>query len=127
MFLHVFRQGEPSWESDCLWVAFGCLLVDLWAARVTEVEKSGDFVEGFAGGVVDGFTEQLDVVEEVIDFEQGRVPTRDEKRDGWRDNLATFENIDANVANEVVDGIERFAGCYGQSLGCTNANHEGAG
>ena len=41
--------------------------------------------------------------------------------------VAAFENVDADVANEVVDGIERFAGCYGQSLGCANANHEGAG
>ena len=57
------------------------MFVDLGAARVAEVEESGDFVEGFAGGVVDGFSEQLDVVEEVVDFEQGRVTTRDEKRD----------------------------------------------
>ena len=37
-------------------VALSCQTVDDWAAWVAEIHDFGGFVDGFAGGVVDGLT-----------------------------------------------------------------------
>ena len=54
------------------------------------------------------------------------MAARNEQRNGWRDNLAALEHINADVANQVVDRIDRFAGGHGERFGCTNADHKRA-
>ena len=62
-------------------IAAGRRPVDLRPAGIRQPEQPGDLVEGLPRGVVDGLAEQLDVVGEVADEQQGGVTAGDEQGD----------------------------------------------
>ena len=108
MLIHVFWQGERARKPDGLRVAAFCSPIDLRPARVVESENASHLVEGLAGGVVDGLAEQFDIVNQVANQQQGCVPTANQQRDGRGLNLPALEHVNANVPNQVVDGIDRL-------------------
>src|SRR5205823_3461684 len=66
-------------EADGLGVAMGGEVVDDGAAGIAKAEELGDFVEGFAGGVVAGLAEQA-VLETIADLEEMGVAAAGDQR-----------------------------------------------
>ena len=76
MLLLVFLRGEPSGEPNTLWVALFRNSINLWAPGIRQTQHPSDLVKGFAGGVIDGLTQQLDVAHQVSHQQQRGVTTR---------------------------------------------------
>jgi hypothetical protein len=104
--------------------------VDDRAAGVAEAEEFGDFVEGFAGGVVTGAAEE-GVAAFAVGFEEVGVASADDEGErgefDGRASLASFEYYGVDVAFYVVYGDEREACGEGDGLGVGESDEEGSG
>ena len=127
VLIHVFWQCERARKPDGLRVAALCRPINLRPARVVEPENASHLVEGLAGGIVDGFAEQFDVVNQVANQQQRCVPAANQQRDGRSLNLPALEHVNANVPNQVVDGIDRLVERDRESLCRCDANHQRTG
>ena len=115
-------------------------LIENRAARVAESEHTGDFVVGFAGGVVASAADAS-----VGKFGAGRVAIRrggrdmvencvaagDDEADSGHLRMARgevrFENYGMNVAFQVIHGDERLVERQGENFTVGHADEERAG
>ena len=58
-----------------MWVARLGVTVDMRASRIGETEQSCHFVETFAGGIVKGGTDHIDVPGHIFNVQQRSVAT----------------------------------------------------
>src|SRR5262249_23126747 len=89
-------------------------------------EDGGDFVVGFAYGVVDGGADEGDV-EPVADVVEGSVAAAANQADGWHGGMKIlFEDYGVEVGVDVVDADQGFAEGPGEGLGGGDADEKGA-
>src|SRR5690606_14115309 len=81
--------------------------VDVRAARVRQPEQPADLVERLAGGVVEGLTELGDVGGDVAHVQQRRVPAGDDQPEEGLGERPVHQRVDGDVADDVVDAVER--------------------
>ena len=132
------REGE----GDGSGVAVGGEGVDPGAAGIAEAEELGDFVVGFAGGVVDGAADdavvpgcrfarlagEIEVGVAAGDDEgEGGNRTSDGEPSSWGPGVGCFHQDGVDVAFEVVDGDEGLVEAEGEGFGVGDADEEGAG
>ena len=129
-----FDVREREW--DRVRVAVGRERVDPWTTGIAEAEELGNFVEGFAGGVVEGAAYVAVGPAGCVllnEVEMG-VPTRDDKCEGGKlerfilggSPLGMLQENSVDVPFEVVDGDERQVAREGQGLGVTDSDKQGA-
>src|SRR5438552_12175250 len=63
-------------------IAAARMLFNLRAARITESEHFGDFVEGFARGIVNGVADEL-IIRQATNDHQHRVSAANDERHIW--------------------------------------------
>ena len=124
VLLEVVSGCEAAGETNSRRVPLLREFVDHRPARVGEPQQAGDLVVGLAGGVVDGGPEFGDVRRDVTHVEQRRVAARDEQRQRRRRQRPMVEQVDGDVADEVVHAVERFAEIGGEGLGRREPHHE---
>ena len=109
--------------------------VDPGAAGVAEAEELGDFVEGFAGGVVDGVADVAVVSRCRRRGRRDRGGCGRRRRPGrgagyvvgaCRLRFGVLQEDGVDVAFEVVDGDERLAEAEGQGFGVGDADEQRA-
>ena len=83
--------------------------VDVRAAGERQPEHPGDLVERLARGVVDRRPEAAHVVRDVGDEQERGVPARDEQRQRRLGQRTVLDDVDGDVAGEVVHAVERHA------------------
>ncbi len=81
MLLQVLRQAQSPRKADRRRITADRCGINLRPARVGKSEKPGNLVEGLARGIVDRLPEQFDVVDEVANQQQARVPAGHEQSD----------------------------------------------
>ena len=96
-------------------VAIRSEAVDEDATGIAEAEEFGGFVEGLAGGVVEGASEEL-VIPEAFDIQKQSMPAANDERGMGRDGVASEERRE-QVALDVVHGEEGFGRAEGQAFG----------
>lgn len=116
---------DGAGEGEGFGVSFAGGFFDFWSAGIGEVEHAADFIEGFAGGVIDGAPEKL-VLLEAVDLDQHGVASGDDEGEVWRDGFLGDERR-KEVALHVVNGVEWFTGGEGQSFGVGQSDKEGGG
>ena len=119
-------------ERDGGGVAVGSQGVDPRAAGVAEAEEFGDFVEGLAGGIVDGVAYVAVVPGGVAVLRQIEVGVsagddEGEQRPGRGEGGGMLEQHGVDVTFEVVDGDEGLGKRGGESLGVADADEQSAG
>ncbi len=132
MRLLVFRLGQPTREADRLRVAVGCHAIDLGAAGIREPQHPGDLVERLARCVVDRLAEELHVRHEVAHEQQRRVASRHEQGDGREldrmpGSARRIQEIGSDVADQMIDRVDRHPQRDGERLGRPHADHQGSG
>src|SRR3954453_19210067 len=97
--------------------------VDDRTARIPEAQELGDFVEGFAGGVVAGFSEQA-VMKTIKHFEQvGMTPANHERERRQLDGLGLHDHS-VNMALDMVHSNQRHTCCETQRFSVGQSNEE---
>tara|TARA_B110000037_G_scaffold223029_1_gene301413 strand:+ start:7546 stop:8493 length:948 start_codon:yes stop_codon:yes gene_type:complete len=96
-------------------VAPAGVLFNFWSARVGELEHAADFVEGFAGGVVDSATDEA-VLPVGLDLDEESVAAGDDETEVGRD-VASLQEGREKMPFHVVDSEEGFVGGGGESFG----------
>ncbi len=125
----VLRCGEPSREADRGRIATRGRAIDLRPARVGQPQQSRHLVEGLAGGIVDRLAEKLDVAHQIAHEQQRGVTAGDQQSDRRQlEGLVAgaAEHVCADVADEVVDGVERPVEREGKRFRGADADHERA-
>jgi len=105
---HVLCPGQPAREVDVRRAAALSRPVDVRPARKRQPEDTGDLVESLARGVVDRRAERThrsSDAGDVLDQQQGRMPTGDEQSDTDIGQRAMFELVDGNMRGEMVDAV----------------------
>ena len=123
--IEIAGVDHAAWEFVARGIACGGESIDGDAAGVAEAEELGGFVEGLAGGVIEGSAKEA-VVSEALDIEQEGVSAADDERGVGRDFFAS-EKRREEVAFDVVDGEEGFCGTDGQTLCQSGSDKEGGG
>src|SRR5699024_7048904 len=82
-----------------------------------------------AGGVVDGRAEQFDVIDDIADAQDLRVPAGDEQGDGRRGQPVDVfgHEVDGDVGGQMVDPVQRSVEGGGESFGRSHSDHERSG
>ena len=123
--IEIARVDHAAREIVSCGIAVRSEAVDEDAAGIAEAEEFGGFVEGLAGGVVEGAAEEL-VFSEAFDIQKQSVTaTDDECGVGW-DGVAPEERRE-QVALDVVHGEEGFGRTKGQALGEGRSDKQGGG
>ena len=112
-----------AWEGEGFWVAFAGVLFDFGPTGIGELEHAADFVEGFAGGVVDGAADEL-VLSVRLDVDEHGVAAGDDKTEVGRD-CSFFEERREKVPFHVVDSEEGFSGGGGETFGISESDEKG--
>ena len=112
-------------------VAVGSEAVDDRASGISQAEKLGDFVEGFAGGVVAGVADVFVGPGVVVlggEIEMGVAAGDDQGEHGKLQLVVAllpfFQQHGVNVAFEMVDGDQRLVEGEGQSFGVADADEQ---
>ena len=126
MALLVLARGQPSGEADGAAVALLGEPVHVRAAGVGQAQEAADLVEGLAGGVVESAAELDDVGGDVADAQEVRVAAGDDESDEALRQGAIDQLIDRQVADDMVDAVDRPVQARGQGLGSGDADSQGA-
>lgn len=124
----IFEAGDGEFVS--LLVAGECSLGNTWAARVGKAHHFGDFIEGFAGGVVAGAANELVFERGLEDEEVGVVAgggEAEEGEDAWFESGGFGdEGVGEGVGDDVIDRVEGFAVREGEGAGSESADKKAA-
>lgn len=112
-------------EGEGFGVSGAGVLFDFGASGVGELEHAADFIEGFAGGVIDGASEEF-VGAEAPDIDEHGVAAGDDESE-VRGDVAFFEEGREEVAFHVVDAKEGLAGRGGERFGVGKSYEKGGG
>ena len=118
----VLASSQATRETNRLTITLLGQPIDVWAARVGQVEEAPDLVEGLARGVIQGSTQLDDVGRDVADFEDVRVATGDNQADEVLRKRPVGELIDGQVTNHMVDAVQGLAQGRGQGLRRTDTD-----
>src|SRR4030095_4073594 len=117
----IVRVHHASRKMVALGVAAGGEVVDVRAAGVGKAKQLADFVEGFAGGIVDGLAEEF-VIGEGVDLNQEGVAAADDEADGGA--YVFSEEGQEQVTLEMIDGVKRKSARDRQAFGDGASDHE---
>ena len=126
MTLLVLARGQPPGEADGTAVTLLGEPVHVRATGVGQAQEAADLVEGLAGGVVKSAAELDDVGGDVTDAQEVRVAAGDDESDEALRQGAVDQLIDRQVADDVVDAVDRPVQARGQGLGGGDADGQGA-
>jgi len=115
------RDGERNGRLPCP-SRFG----DGRAAGVWKAEDFGDFVEGFANGVVAGLAKDFVIFVGVHEDEASVAARNDESEEGELVVVLLAKLGGVDVGENVVDGVESSIVSDGEGAGGEGADHEGA-
>ena len=124
MLDHVVPGSESTGEADGLRVALGGSPVDDGPAGVRQPEQPGHLVVRLARSVVDGGADLDDVGGDGTHLEQRGVATGDQQCAARHGQLTVLQQVDGDVARQVVDAIERLAEVGGEGLGRRQSDDE---
>ena len=113
--IEIARVDHAPGEIESGGVCIRSEAVDEDAAGIAEAEEFGGFVEGLAGGVVEGAAEEF-VFSEAFDIQKQSVTAADDQRGVGRDGVAPEERRE-QMALDVVHGEESFCRAEGQAFG----------
>lgn len=99
-------------------------LGDSWAARVGEAEELGNFIEGFAGGIILRLAEHL-ILEVILHQHQLRMSAGNDECEQGKSQFRIFtKQVGIDMAFEMLDADERFLPDESERLGGTDADEE---
>ncbi len=124
-------------ETNRVRIAVGGEFVDHRTAGISEGEEAGDFIVGFAGGVIAGATDAGvgklagAIGGLVLHFVNHGVAAGNDQADGGKFGAAIaggagFEKDGVDVAGEMVHGDERLAQREGESFSVSDADEQSA-
>ena len=117
-------------EAEGLGIALSCESVDDGAAGVAESHHFRALVDGFACGVVDGLSQDFEIVVRVDTYDLRITAADEQTEEGVGGIVVHFvgcvDEVGENVSVQVVDFDEGDAECGSQSLGKAHADEKAA-
>ena len=122
----VFMLGQSSGKPVAVRVPCSTNPVDFWPSRIGQTQQSGHLVEGFACGVVDGVAQADNVVNDVVDEQKRRMAPGYQERNRWSLQAPPLraQQLHSDVADQVIDRVERHVETRSQAFCPADANHQ---
>ena len=95
------------------------------AAGIIKVQHLGSLVEGFAGGIVHRFAQQL-IAPDAVNLDQLGVAARDQQCHEGKGRRLVLEHGSEQVSFHMVNAEHRNAECAGHAVGGAGADHQRA-